>query len=103
MAKSRNPEVDAEVDRSKYYSSNNRPLVGQRLRDTREGDRQSMDDLADDERYGEKQMQPAATRATKPLGSFKKGGTVSKTGTYKLHKGERVVPVKKKSPTSRKR
>ena len=30
------------------------------------------------------------------LGSFKKGGTVKKTGVYKLHKGEEVVPAKKK-------
>lgn len=26
------------------------------------------------------------------LGGFKKGGKVKKTGNYKLHKGERVVP-----------
>lgn len=26
------------------------------------------------------------------IGSFKKGGTVKKTGSYKLHKGETVVP-----------
>jgi hypothetical protein len=26
-----------------------------------------------------------------PLGSFKKGGKVKKTGLYKLHKGERVM------------
>ena len=25
-------------------------------------------------------------------GSFKKGGMVSKTGVYKLHKGEKVIP-----------
>lgn len=31
----------------------------------------------------------------KTLGSFKKGGKVKKTGKYKLHKGELVVPVKK--------
>ena len=31
---------------------------------------------------------------TKPLGSYKKGGKVKKTGTYKLHKGERVMNVK---------
>lgn len=31
----------------------------------------------------------------KLLGSFKKGGKVKKTGKYKLHKGEVVVPVKK--------
>lgn len=30
----------------------------------------------------------------KPLGSFKKGGKVKKTGAYKLHKGEVVVPAK---------
>jgi len=29
------------------------------------------------------------------LGSFKKGGTIPKTGAYILHKGEKVVPVKK--------
>lgn len=29
------------------------------------------------------------------LGSFKKGGKVKKTGNYKLHKGEKVVPAKK--------
>ena len=29
-------------------------------------------------------------------GSFKKGGHVKKTGIYKLHKGEEVVPAKKK-------
>ena len=31
----------------------------------------------------------------KPLGSFKKGGKVPKTGVYKLHEGEQVVPVGK--------
>lgn len=29
------------------------------------------------------------------LGSFKKGGTVKKTGNYKLHEGEEVVPADK--------
>lgn len=28
------------------------------------------------------------------LGSLKKGGKVKKTGLYKLHRGEKVVPVK---------
>lgn len=32
---------------------------------------------------------------TKPLGSFKKGGDVPKTGVYKLHEGEHVVPAHK--------
>lgn len=27
--------------------------------------------------------------------SFKKGGPVKKTGIYKLHRGERVIPAKK--------
>ena len=31
---------------------------------------------------------------TKPLGSFKKGGKVKKTGAYKLHKGEVVANPK---------
>ena len=35
------------------------------------------------------------------LGSFKKGGTVKKTGIYKLHKGEEVVPAKKKEMASK--
>lgn len=30
------------------------------------------------------------------LGSFKKGGPVKKTGTYTLHKGEVVLPKKKR-------
>ena len=30
------------------------------------------------------------------LGSFKKGGIVKKTGAYKLHKGEEVIPAKKR-------
>jgi len=33
-------------------------------------------------------------------GSFKRGGTVPKTGTYRLHKGERVIPAK---PAKRRR
>ena len=31
------------------------------------------------------------------MGSFKKGGKVKKTGVYKLHKGERVMPTTKLS------
>jgi hypothetical protein len=34
-------------------------------------------------------------KADKVLGSFKKGGKVKKTGVYKLHKNEVVVPAKK--------
>lgn len=30
------------------------------------------------------------------IGSFKKGGKVKRTGAYILHKGEHVVPVRKK-------
>lgn len=30
------------------------------------------------------------------LGSFKKGGKVKRTGCYLLHKGEKVVPVRKR-------
>ncbi len=33
-------------------------------------------------------------QAKRPLGSFKKGGMVKKTGLYKLHKGEKVMSVK---------
>lgn len=36
-------------------------------------------------------------QATSPLGSFKRGGTVKKTGVYKLHKGEKVMPVRTRS------
>ena len=31
----------------------------------------------------------------KDAASFKKGGKVKKTGIYKLHKGEKVIPKKK--------
>jgi len=34
--------------------------------------------------------------AKKKKKSFQKGGKVKKTGTYKLHKGETVVPAKKR-------
>jgi hypothetical protein len=37
---------------------------------------------------GEKRMD--VSEMTKPLGSFKKGGKVPKTGVYELHKGEEV-------------
>lgn len=30
------------------------------------------------------------------IGSFKKGGKVKKTGAYILHKGERVIPVRRR-------
>ena len=36
-------------------------------------------------------------------GSFKKGGKVKKTGIYKLHKNEVVVPAKKRRKRSSKR
>lgn len=32
--------------------------------------------------------------ARKPIGSFKRGGTVKKTGVYKVHKGEKVTPAR---------
>lgn len=38
-----------------------------------------------------------------PMGSFKKGGKVKKTGTYKLHKGERVLNVKQTKKFSSKK
>jgi hypothetical protein len=34
---------------------------------------------------------------TNRMGSFKKGGTVKKTGDYKLHKGEKVLTAKSKA------
>lgn len=34
-----------------------------------------------------------STSSNGALGSFKKGGRVRKTGKYKLHKGEQVVPA----------
>lgn len=44
------------------------------------------------DRPGEKRIDTNAM--TKPLGSFKKGtDSVPKTGTYKLHKGEAVIPA----------
>lgn len=30
----------------------------------------------------------------KPIASMAKGGMVKETGNYRLHKGERVIPVK---------
>lgn len=42
------------------------------------------------------QMGENARMKRELLGSFKKGGTVKKTGAYKLHKGEEVIPAKKR-------
>lgn len=36
------------------------------------------------------------------LPSMKKGGVVPRTGAYKLHKGERVIPAPTKKPARRK-
>ena len=45
---------------------------------------------------GEKQMYQKATEWAKPLGSLKHGTShVPKTGVYKLHEGEAVVPKEK--------
>jgi hypothetical protein len=38
-------------------------------------------------------MQPPVVQGPRMLGSFKKGGKVKKTGAYKLHKGEKVIPL----------
>ncbi len=38
--------------------------------------------------------EPYRSAGPMPLGSFKKGGKVKKTGTYKLHAGERVLNKK---------
>ena len=45
-------------------------------------------------RYGDRGQErriPEAGQWSKPLGSMKKGGKVSKTGVYKLHEGEQVL------------
>lgn len=34
-------------------------------------------------------------QSSKALGTFKKGGVVPKTGNYKLHQGEKVIPAEK--------
>lgn len=41
---------------------------------------------------------PTRSFVMRPLGSFKKGGHVNKTGIYKLHEGEEVIP---KGPVSK--
>lgn len=52
------------------------------------------------DRSGEKRID--TTNMTKPLGSFKKGGRVKKTGLYKLHKGEKVMNAKQTKKMDRK-
>lgn len=43
---------------------------------------------------GEKKAkQSIISGAKKVLGAFKEGGTVPKTGIYKLHEGEEVIPT----------
>jgi hypothetical protein len=36
---------------------------------------------------------PMRMQQPRVMGSMKKGGKIKKTGVYKLHKGEKVVPV----------
>ncbi len=43
-------------------------------------------------RAEQRDITPDASRPSPVLGSFRKGGNVRKTGLYRLHKGERVVP-----------
>lgn len=45
------------------------------------------------------QLIHARELAKESLGSFKKGGKVKKTGLYKLHAGEVVLPAKKSHKT----
>lgn len=45
-------------------------------------------------------MRPVAPIIARPIASFKKGGTVPKTGVYKLHEGEKVIPKDKVMDTS---
>ncbi len=45
-------------------------------------------------RYNPMQAQPNVGQP-RILGQMKKGGKVKKTGNYKLHKGEKVIPAKK--------
>lgn len=53
-----------------------------------------MDKVNSGAKYGDKPGEEIIDTKdmTKPLGSFKKGGKVRKTGVYKLHEGETVVP-----------
>lgn len=41
-------------------------------------------------------IDPASLQAYAQAQSMKKGGPVKKTGIYKLHKGERVVPARRR-------
>ncbi len=52
------------------------------------------------DRPGEQRIDTAGM--TKPLGSFKKGGKVKKTGVYKLHKGEEVANAKQTAKMDKK-
>lgn len=64
--------------------------------------------LEDLQRDLERRMARPTYRAPQPdpeyrvLGEFKKGGKVNKTGIYKLHKGEIVIPAKPKKNKSKK-
>jgi len=48
----------------------------------------------EDKKYEE--IEPIPRKELKEIPSYKKGGTVKKTGLAKVHKGERVVPAKAK-------
>lgn len=44
---------------------------------------------------------PAPRKRPRVLGEFKKGGEVMKTGVYKVHKGEVVVPASRAKTVSK--
>jgi hypothetical protein len=56
-------------------------------------------------KYGDKpgEKRIDVSDMTKKLGSFKKGGTVPKTGMYQLHAGEEVVPKAKAALAGKKK
>jgi hypothetical protein len=53
------------------------------------------------DRPGEKRPEDLHLEPMHPLGSFKKGGEVPKTGVYKLEKGEHVLTPEQKEKTKR--
>lgn len=55
------------------------------------------------EHHGGRPMPVRGGGGGRVLGSFKRGGTVERTGNYRLHEGERVVPAKRGNKRKKKR
>jgi hypothetical protein len=92
------PEISQKMQNINEYKNATKPTFS--AEPVRDNSPSMKDKIAPKARYGARHGEQRIETApmTKPLGSFEKGtDSVPKTGVYKLHKGEAVIP-KDKNP-----